>query len=197
MGRRKKYNRAELLDEAMKIFRIHGYAGTSTQMLVEKLGVNKFSIYSEFANKQKLFEAALELYFEKIIDIRFSPLESDDAGVEEIQTLLQFYSAALSGPVAGIGCLLCNTAIEFGPEDPGDAGYIEKYFKRISNAFRSALQNASRQGDIPESVSIEQEADFFTSVVLGFFVMIRANASQEMLQRAAAAAVQHLENLRN
>ena len=44
----------------MELFRDHGYAGTSTQMLVEGLGVNRYSLYAEFGSKQALFDATPE-----------------------------------------------------------------------------------------------------------------------------------------
>jgi AcrR family transcriptional regulator len=62
MGRTKQYDRHTLVKQAMEIFRDHGFSGTSTQMLVEGLGVNRFSLYTELGSKQELFEASLERY---------------------------------------------------------------------------------------------------------------------------------------
>ena len=76
MGRKKNYNRDKLIEKAMKIFRINGFAGTSTQMLVEGLGDNRFSLYAEFGSKQELFDAALERYNKDVIGRRFGPLEA-------------------------------------------------------------------------------------------------------------------------
>ena len=61
MGRKKTYDRDVLIEKSMEMFRDHGFAGTSTQMLVEGLGVNRYSLYAEFGSKQALFEAALEV----------------------------------------------------------------------------------------------------------------------------------------
>ena len=103
MGRKKNYDRDTLINKAMEIFRDHGFTGTSTQMLVEGLGVNRFSLYAEFGNKQGLFEAALERYDDKVIERNFGPLESQKAGIEEIRVLLEFYASASKGPAA-IAC---------------------------------------------------------------------------------------------
>ena len=59
MGRKKSYDREELVAKAMEIFRDHGFASTSTQMLVEGLGVNRYSLYAEFGSKQALFDEAV------------------------------------------------------------------------------------------------------------------------------------------
>jgi TetR/AcrR family transcriptional regulator, transcriptional repressor for nem operon len=193
--RKKGYDRDELLEKAMQLFRDHGFSGTSTQMLVERLGVNRNSMYSEFGSKQALFDAALERYDEQTVTRNFGPLEAPDAGLEQVRALLEFFAAAATGPAAGRGCLLCNTAIEFGPHDPSGRGFVGRYFKRLSGAFLNALQNAQRADVLRASVDIFEEAHFFTASVLGMFVMLRAKAPPEVLQSSARIAIQHLESL--
>ena len=195
MGRKKKYNRDKLIDKAMALFRLYGFAGTSTQMLVEELGVNRFSLYAEFANKQKLFEAAIERYNQKVIEKTFAPLELPSAGIKDIRSLIEFYASAINGPAAGRGCLLCNTAVEFGSQDPGNTGFVQLYFKRLSRAFNISLNNAYSNGELHNSVSPGKEADYFTATILGLFVMIRAKVLPSMIKNAAEMAIKHLEEL--
>lgn len=195
MGRRKNYDRDTLIEKAMEIFRDHGFSGTSTQMLVEGLGINRFSLYAEFENKQKLFGAALERYNQKVIERNFGPLEATDAGIEEVRSLLEFFASASKGPAAGRGCLLCNTAIEFGPKDPDGNGFVQQYFARLPKAFYKALNNAYRNDVLRSSVSLRKEADFFTATTLGLFVMIRAKAPPTIIKNAAKIAIEHLEGL--
>jgi TetR/AcrR family transcriptional repressor of nem operon len=196
MGRKKTYDRDVLVGKAMELFRDHGFAGTSTQMLVEDLGVNRFSVYAEFGSKLELFNAALKRYDEEVVGRNFGPLETPGAGVREIRALLEHFSAAAEGPVSGRGCLLCNTAVEFGPDDPGGAGFVQRYFNRLSNAFRAALQSAHEKDELRGSVNPREEAGFFTASVLGLFVLLRAKAPQAVIQSAARVAIEHLETLR-
>lgn len=195
MGRKKQYDRDTLIAGAMEIFRDHGFAGTSTQMLVDGLGVNRFSLYAEFENKQKLFEAALERYNQLVVERSFSPLDAPDAGIDEIRDLLEFYAAAIDGPAAGRGCLLCNTAVEFGAEDPGGSGFVQRYFERLSKAFHKALSNAHKSGILKNTISPKKEADYFTASTLGLFVMIRAKAPSAVVKNAAKMAIKHLNEL--
>jgi TetR/AcrR family transcriptional repressor of nem operon len=195
VGRKKNYNRAKLVEGAMEIFRDHGFAGTTSQMLVDGLGVNRFSLYAEFGNKQGLFDAALEHYNNVVVERNFGPLESPEAGIEEIRRLLEFFASASMGPAAGRGCLLCNTAVEFGPTDPSGSQFVQHYFKRLSKAFNKALANAKSDGKLRDSVALKEEADFFTSATLGLFVMIRAKAPAKIIENAAKMAIQHLEGL--
>ena len=196
MGRKKSYDREKLVGKAMEIFRDHGFAGTSAEMLVERLGVNRYSLYAEFGSKQGLFDAALQRYDEEVVERNFGPLEAPGAGIGEVRALLEFFGTAGRSPAWGRGCLLCNTAVEFGPDDPSGAGFVQRYFARLSKAFNAALGNAHEKGELRRSVVPREEAAFFTASVLGLFVMLRAKAPPSVIKRAARVAIEHLEALR-
>lgn len=195
MGRKKTHSRDEILVKAMEVFRETGFAGTTAEMLVERLGVSRYSLYSDFENLQALFEAALERYNDEIIDKRFGPLELPGAGLEDIVDLLEFYGAAGEGPASGKGCLLCNTAVEFGPSDPTGRRATKRYFARLGGAFQNALSNAQAVGALPPNIDVQEEADLLTSVVLGLFVMIRAKAPSQSIENAANSAKERISNL--
>ncbi len=196
MGRKKSYDRSALLETAMEIFRDNGFAGTSAEMLVEGLGVNRFSLYAEFGSKQALFDKVLQRYDEQIVERNFGPLEAPGAGLDEVRALLETFGLADRSPAAGRGCLLCNTAIEFGSEDPSGAGFVQRYFERLSRAFVAALEKAQKKGDLHPDVDPGAEAGFFTASVLGMFVMLRAKATPKIVKNAAQVAINHLEALR-
>src|SRR5271169_1985563 len=50
----------QILTAAVELFARHGYAGTDTQLLAEKLGVGKGTIYRYFPSKEDLFLAAAD-----------------------------------------------------------------------------------------------------------------------------------------
>jgi TetR/AcrR family transcriptional repressor of nem operon len=193
MGRKKSYERDVLVGKAVEIFRDHGFAGTSAEMLVEGLGVNRYSLYAEFGSKQGLFDAALQRYDDEVVERNFGPLEAPEAGIDEIRALLEFFGEAGESPAWGRGCLLCNTAVEFGPDDPSGAGFVQRYFDRLSAAFDMALSNARHKGELRESVVPRDEAGFFTASILGLFVMLRAKAPPSVIKRAAQVAAEHLD----
>ena len=195
MGRKKTYDRDDLIDRSVELFRDHGYAGTSTQMLVEELGVNRYSIYAEFGTKLGLFDAALQRYDESVIERSFGPLEAPGAGLAQIRALLEFYALASDSPAWGRGCLLCNTAVEFAAADPSGAGLVQRYFERLSRAFRSALTNARDGQEIGSSVDVSAEAESLTATVLGLFVMLRAQAPSAAIKGAVSVAVGHVDGL--
>ena len=196
MGRRKTYDRDTLIDKSMEMFRDHGFAGTSTQMLVEGLGVNRYSLYAEFGDKQTLFDAALDRYNDVVIEPSFGHLEAPDAGVDEVRAVFEFYGSESARRASGRGCLLCNTAIEFGPKDPSGAGFVQGYLERLSRAFLAALGNAHGKGELRNTVDPSEEAEFLTASVLGMFVMLRAAAPKAAIESVSRAAIKHLDALR-
>ncbi len=62
MGRTKIYNRAALLDKTTQLFWKKGIAETSLADIEKSTGVNKSSLYAEFADKDDIFVASLAHY---------------------------------------------------------------------------------------------------------------------------------------
>ena len=76
------------------------------------------------------------------------------------------------------------------------AGFVQRYFERLSEAFYAALDNAYGKGELRPSMEPRVEAGFFTASVLGMFVMLRAKAPPTVVAAAARVAIEHLEALR-
>jgi TetR/AcrR family transcriptional regulator, transcriptional repressor for nem operon len=179
----------------MGLFRELGFHGVSADVLVKRLGISRHSLYAEFGSMQGLFEAAVERYDQVVVERNFGPLERSGSGVAEIKALLEFFGAAHAGPASGRGCLLCNTAVEFGAADPSGQGFVKRYFARVSSAFEAALAYSRANGDLRQDVDPQVEAAFFTSTTVGMFVMLRAKVPAEVIQAAAEGAIAHLERL--
>jgi TetR/AcrR family transcriptional repressor of nem operon len=195
VGRKKGYEAGKLVDAALGLFHARGYEGTSTQQLVETLGVNRNSMYAEFGSKQALFEAALARYEEGMMAQVFGPLEAADAGPHTICALFEEVGKGAEGPASGLGCLLCNTAVEFAGVEPGGARFVARYFERMEAAFRHALTGARRAGRLAPGVVVADEARLLTATTLGLFVLVRGRAAPIVVQGAARAARRHVERL--
>jgi len=195
VGRPKKFAREEVLGSATAVFLRHGFSATSTQQLVEALGINRKSMYAEFGSKQGLFEAALDYYDRATIGTNFGPLETPTAGLAEIADVIRLFARASGEGGSGLGCLLCNTAVERAAADAATLPFVERYFDRMTNAFQNALENARRAEAVHDEVDVVAEARFFTSVVLGMAVLVRAKAAPEMAESAAQVALAHVASL--
>jgi TetR/AcrR family transcriptional repressor of nem operon len=194
MGRKKLYKRGDLVAAAQPLFHAHGYAGTSTEMLVDGLGVNRNTMYGEFGSKRGLFEAALDRYNRGTATDILGVLERGTAGLDEIDGLLRGF-VATAGAAAGLGCLLCNTAVELGGLPEGEP-FAQRYLARLHAAFRTALMGARTRGQLVRGVRVDDEARFLAAACLGIFVMVRARAGVDEVGSAVRAARRHVASLR-
>jgi TetR/AcrR family transcriptional repressor of nem operon len=192
VSRAKQYDRTELLDLAIELFRVQGFTGTSTAELVAELDVNRKSMYAEFGSKQGLFEAALERYNQEHLSNVLAPIEAPGAGIDAIREAFASYAEASEGWVSGRGCLLCNTAVERAALDPGAARHVDAYLQRLTDAFRHALANGQRTGDIDEHANLGDLAAFFTMALIGVVACIRAKAPPDQVHAACRVATSTL-----
>ena len=189
----KQYDRIELLDRAVELFRRQGYTGTSTADLVTELGVNRKSMYAEFGSKQALFEASLERYDQEHLSRVLAPIERADAGADAIRQAFDGYASASVGWARGRGCLLCNTAVERAALDPGSARHVDAYLERLTRAFGHALANAVDAGDVDSGTDLDELAAFLTTALIGVAACIRAEAPAEQIQAACRVATSILD----
>ena len=189
----KQYDRTELLDRAIELFRRQGFTATSTADLVDELGVNRKSMYAEFGSKQGLFEAALERYDDHHLSAVLAPLEAPDAGADAIRAAFAGYAAASEGWARGRGCLLCNTAVERAALDPGARRHVDAYLERLTRSFRHALGNARRNADLDPEVDLDELASFFTMALIGVAAIIRAEAAPELVRAACQVTTSVLD----
>ncbi len=190
----KQYDRTELLDRAIELFRRQGFTATSTAELVDELGVNRKSMYAEFGSKQGLFEAALDRYDNHHLSGVLAPIEGADAGADAIREAFSAYAAESEGWARGRGCLLCNTAVERAALDPGARRHVDAYLERLTRAFRHALGNARRSGDLHPGANLDELASFFTMALVGVAAVIRAEAAPELVQAACRVATSVLDS---
>ena len=100
-----------------------------------------------------------------------------------------------TGKASGLGCLLCNTAVERAAADKATRRFVDRYFERLTDAFENALDNAQCAGDIDLEVDTIAQARFLTSAVLGIAVLVRAKAPPAIVEGAAEVALAHVASL--
>jgi AcrR family transcriptional regulator len=63
---RSERSRKHILDAALKLFSHHGYGATSVNDIAEEAGLSKGNLYHHFSDKETIFRALLDRYFEAI-----------------------------------------------------------------------------------------------------------------------------------
>jgi TetR/AcrR family transcriptional regulator of autoinduction and epiphytic fitness len=80
---RSQIKHAAIIDAAAHEFREGGFAATSMDRIAERAGVSKRTVYNHFANKDALFEAILEVLWDRAR--RAAEIDYDDGATLEDQ----------------------------------------------------------------------------------------------------------------
>ena len=192
MPRVKEFDEAEVLDQALELFRARGFKHTSFSDLVGELGVSRQSLYDTYGDKQALFHAARKRYLTRGGDAMRRKLESD-APVR--QTLTELFDAIIDGQCANgsSGCLMVNSMVELSPHDADTRALALEHARTLEGLFASRLSGAQRKGEIAKAKDPVALARFLYHTLLGLAVASRALGDKESLRQTVRLALQALD----
>ena len=148
MARTKNYDDSDVIEKATDLFWRNGYENTSMSALEKNMGINKFSIYASFGNKQGVFLQSLQCYKNKLLPL-VTKLEKSQNGISAIKDY--FYdSLAIYSDTPLInqdpnhfqskGCLMTNTRGELkGENNALILNEIEKFIDYQKQLFIDKL----------------------------------------------------------
>ncbi len=138
--RGKTFNEDQVLAQAMRLFRSKGFGAASVKDIEQATGLKTGSIYHSYRDKEGLFHAALDHYNDKVVAGRIAHFLPDGAGITGLRTL--FHSLLHEPGGTTDGCLLTNSAIEFGISTrPAHLG-VHHGFDLLLHAFARTLAGA-------------------------------------------------------
>jgi TetR/AcrR family transcriptional repressor of nem operon len=110
--RTREYDEADVLTAAMHAFRRVGYGHTSVADLESATGLSTSSLYNAFGDKAGLFRRALDHYVTSVVAPRLVAHAGAQATLDDLE---QLFLSVFRPPLDdGYGCLLVNSAAEFG-----------------------------------------------------------------------------------
>jgi len=192
-GRKRKFDKDEALDKAMRVFWNNGYTGTSITDLTSALGINKPSLYAAFGNKEKLFESSIEHYMLKYGLPKIQQLKSpsDIPLKERLKEFLYGLIDMQTNPKTPSGCFFVKSSCESGGNVfPSEMSLlIGKFGLNTEQFITDFLESERKQGNISEQISIKDAARHLISVMYGLAVQARGGKSKETLKSTADFAV--------
>lgn len=175
MARTKSFDPEVVLDLAVEVFRERGYASTSVDDLIARLGIKRQSLYDTFGDKHALFLAALDRYEQRLHAEVVAVLEGDGAGLDAIERV--FWAVVEAGEARRPGCLMVNTAVEAAGRDPEASRRVRRNAERVEQAFRAALERALARGDLAgRSRDLGALARYLSNALRGLQVTARMGA---------------------
>lgn len=179
MGRSREYDEDAALTGAMHAFRRKGYHAVSIKDLEEATGLKGGSIYNSFGDKAGLFEAAFAHYNQGVLCRRIADHAPEANGIRGLRKL--FLSLLHEPNGETFGCLITNSAVEFGGGAPTPTG-VGEGLRILSDAFADRLEEAHRAGRLRADLDPAIAASKLLALYQGILVLVRAGAEKATLE---------------
>lgn len=176
MGRKREFDAEVALRQCMEVFWAKGYQTTCLDDLTATTGVKKQSLYGAFASKRALFLQALALYREESV-ARLEALAASDA--PPLKQLQLIRDLILRGDETCRGCLMLNTALEFGASDEEVRRETEAMYTETERILTQIIRRAQTEQQLTARHPADELAAYLTNVIRGAQVMAKSGADPE------------------
>jgi TetR/AcrR family transcriptional repressor of nem operon len=189
MPREKEFDPDVALTEAMDLFWEQGYEATSVQNLVDRMGINRFSLYDTFGNKHDLFLSALEHYRERMNAGPIGELSDSPEGLNAIRAYFGKIVDHLSGPGGKKACLMVNSLSEKAATDGEIKSCVMENVACLEGALRQAIERAQALGEVSPEQDAGHLAEFLVTNAFGLNVLAKGRSDRSRLERTVDTVV--------
>lgn len=196
MGRTKSFEPNKKLFKAMELFWYKGFENTSMSDLKTHLGLSTQSIYDTFGGKENLYLQTLELFYGNSVEgLKLTLNSKEDASLPEIKLhFLLSYRMQIDDENKA-SCYIANTSLELGLLNKEAQIQSIKFFSMLKEAFKFAISNAIKKGEVSKDKNPEQLAWYLTNAISGLGVLNRAGADKERILDVINATLMTLDPL--
>ena len=178
-GRPRKFDEQDALEQATLLFWKNGYEATSTEDLLEAMGLQRGSFYHAFGSKKKLFQAAIDWHecsfaaFEKAVTESSDPISMIKSVFMEVANSSQDDHQR--------GCFLGNTVAELVASDEGLAEKAVSYLKALENMLYEQIKRAQKEGTLKNKTDAKLLARYLLNLWNGINITRRIYSTKSEL----------------
>lgn len=181
MGRSKAFDPQATLDKALMLFWQQGYEATSMADLEKTLGINKFSIYNTYGNKEALFLQALDRYVEQRFTPLLSILHQTERGLMAIETFFDMLTMGMTHQESPSGCFVAASGTELGESQPLVRQKVLWVYGQLEDGFYRCLEAALQSGQLSSQLSLQDMSRFLVVQSQGISAIARIQTDQRLL----------------
>ena len=186
MARPREFDEDLALERAMDVFWCRGYQATSTDDLMEAMGIGRGSFYNTFGSKRKVYLRTLDRYLDVLEQGGpYRMLRELEPGGEALQGLLGSYLDSVGSKTGNHGCYFVHVAKEHRGADPEVQKAIRIGIERMKTILTDHMRVAQQQGILPEHINPAQAALLMMAVAWGSHVLMEAGVEQDEAMSAA------------
>ena len=191
MARRREFDSEEVLERATRLFWEKGYAATSTDELLQAMGIGRQSLYNAFGDKHGLYLEVIRRYGQQSLAQHITNLNRPRSPRAGLEALLLGLLAPSEGE-RRLGCLGVNSVCEFGDSDAALGEIRASGGQVLRRAVLERVQQALAAGELSSQLEAGETADFVLMTMQGIQLGARAGAPAKELQKMARFAIARL-----
>ncbi|WP_256972528.1 TetR/AcrR family transcriptional regulator [Saccharibacillus sp. O23] len=162
----------------MDVFWAKGFHATSYEDLTRTTQVKKQSLYGVFKNKRELFLKSLALYREENLAILEAKAAGETLPLRRLEAICEGVLYA-DEAARQRGCMVINSALEFGGEDADVNREIAQMAQRTEALIEEAIREGQAQGTIASRFGSRELAVYLGNAINGAKMMEKSGASRE------------------
>jgi TetR/AcrR family transcriptional repressor of nem operon len=189
MARTKAFDPDEALARALEVFWARGYDGTSTQDLVDALGINRSSLYGTFGSKRALYTRALERYGLVGTDRVRRAMQGPGPVKARLRRALLSIAEDDLGAARPRGCFAANAALELAPVDDEVRRLVAAAFAENRSVFREELERARDAGELSAGADVDALTAFLFNTLQGLRVVAKGTGDRRLVEQAVDAGL--------
>ena len=175
MARPKEFDEHQALDRAMDVFWKQGYQETSTDDLMQAMGIGRGSFYNAFGSKRDVYLRTLDRYLELLREGGpYRRLMEMEPGADALRALTRSYLASVSSDSGAHGCYFVHVAKEHRGQDPEIRSAIRKGIAQMKVILADHIRAAQSEGVLPSHMDPTRVSLMIMAVAWGSHVLIEA-----------------------
>lgn len=187
MHREAPPTRQRIVESALYLFWLQGYAATGIAEILDRAKANAGSFYYFFKSKEAVLLAVLELYIQSLNPVVVQPVfDQLQDPVDRIFGILGFYRQNLIATGCTYGCPIGRLALEISEEQFKVHKLLADNFDGWTAAVETCLQEAKDR--LPRDTNLKTLSQFVLTVMEGGVMQARAHRAVEPFD----ASVNHL-----
>src|SRR5277367_247335 len=153
-GRPRAFDEEQALDAAMLVFAGKGYEGASLSELTTAMGINRFSMYATFGNKESLFVKAMERYTQ-VSNEHLAACLATGTAREAVEKLLRRGVMMVTDPDSPGVCFVTQAPLDDSEASEKTRKFVARKRAAVELALRRRFDRAIAEGELPGRVSTE------------------------------------------
>ena len=192
MGRPRRFDESQVLQNAREQFWNRGYTATSMDDLMAATGLGKGSLYGAFGDKRQLFLRTLDDYRDEQLDGVRGILTGPGTGLERLEHLLDEVSRGYADDVHRRGCFLAGSTSELHGQESDVTARARATYQEIQDLLAACVKDAQREGDLAPDASPGEMGSLLLAVLQGIEFLAKTDMASSALVQIGHSALANL-----